>query len=159
MQAVRPIRVGGDRCIALFFLDHALEGSEGLASRPDRSLPPGKAWYPLNRRLGGPLGRSGEVRKISPPTGIRSRDRPARSVVAIPTELSRPTLSAWTRPFHLSAEVKSERNYTSTYSKPTPWSRVLEKLTGFQLVKKFPSFYGTQKFITAFTNTFVANIS
>ena len=26
-----------------------------------------------------------------------------------------------------------------------------EKLTGFQLVKKFPSFYGTRRFITAFT--------
>jgi hypothetical protein len=25
-----------------------------------------------------------------------------------------------------------------------PWSRVLEKLTGLQLVKKFPAFYGTQ---------------
>jgi len=35
----------------------------------------------------------------------------------------------------------------------TPWSRVLlEKLTGFQLVKKFPAFYGTRLFITAFTN-------
>ena len=35
----------------------------------------------------------------------------------------------------------------------TPWSRVLlEKLTGFQLVKKFPTFYGTRKFITAFTS-------
>jgi hypothetical protein len=33
-------------------------------------------------------------------------------------------------------------------------SRVLfEKLTGFQLVKNFPSLYGTQKFITAFTST------
>jgi len=33
----------------------------------------------------------------------------------------------------------------------TPWSRVLlEKLTGFQLVKKFPAFYGTRKFITSF---------
>ena len=31
-------------------------------------------------------------------------------------------------------------------------SRVLlEKLTGFHLVKKFPAFYGTQRFITAFT--------
>ena len=27
----------------------------------------------------GPKGRSGQVRKISPPTGIRSPDRPARS--------------------------------------------------------------------------------
>ena len=33
----------------------------------------------------------------------------------------------------------------------TPWSRVLEKLTGFQLVKKFPAFYETGRFITAFT--------
>jgi hypothetical protein len=34
----------------------------------------------------------------------------------------------------------------------TPWSRVLlEKLTGLQLVKKFPTFYGTRRFITAFT--------
>ena len=35
----------------------------------------------------------------------------------------------------------------------TPWSRVhLEKLTCFQLVKKFPSFYGTRRFITAVTS-------
>ena len=34
-----------------------------------------------------------------------------------------------------------------------PWSRVLlEKLTGLQLVKKFPAFYGTQKFITPLTS-------
>ena len=31
-----------------------------------------------------------------------------------------------------------------------PWSRVLEKLTGSQLVKNFPSFYGTRSFITVF---------
>jgi len=35
----------------------------------------------------------------------------------------------------------------------TPCSTViLEKLTGFQLVKKFPAFYVTRRFITAFTN-------
>jgi prepilin signal peptidase PulO-like enzyme (type II secretory pathway) len=34
----------------------------------------------------------------------------------------------------------------------TPRSRVIpEKLTGPQLVKKFPTFYGNQGFITAFT--------
>ena len=34
-----------------------------------------------------------------------------------------------------------------------PWSRVLlEKLTGLQLVKKFPTFYGTRRFTTAFTS-------
>jgi len=35
----------------------------------------------------------------------------------------------------------------------TPWSRVLlEKLTGSQLVKKFPAFYGTRRFNAAFTS-------
>ena len=35
----------------------------------------------------------------------------------------------------------------------TPWNRaLLEKLTGFQLVKKFPAFYETRRFITAFTS-------
>ena len=33
----------------------------------------------------------------------------------------------------------------------TPWCRVLEKLTSLQLVKKFPAFHGTQRFITALT--------
>ena len=43
-------------------------------------------------------------------------------------------------------------NYLLTYLL-TPWSRVLlEKLTGFQLVKKFPTFYGTRRFITTFTS-------
>ena len=45
----------------------ALEVGEGSVSRPGRSLPPGKTRYPLFRRLGGPQGRSGQVRKISPP--------------------------------------------------------------------------------------------
>ena len=35
----------------------------------------------------------------------------------------------------------------------TSWSKVLlEKLTGFHLLKKFPAFYGTRRFITAFTS-------
>jgi hypothetical protein len=35
----------------------------------------------------------------------------------------------------------------------TTWSRVLlEKLTGLQLVKKFPAFYGTRKFLTTLTS-------
>ena len=35
----------------------------------------------------------------------------------------------------------------------TPWCRVLlEKLTGLQLVKKFPAFHGTRNFITALTS-------
>ena len=35
----------------------------------------------------------------------------------------------------------------------TPWCRVLlEKLTGLQLVKKFPAFHGTRRLITALTS-------
>ena len=60
-------------------MTRALEGGEGSASRPGRTLPPGKNRYPLYRRLGGPHGRSGQVRENPPPTGIVSRDRPARS--------------------------------------------------------------------------------
>ena len=71
----------GSRGIALLFHDQRiLEGGEGSASRPGRSLPPGTTRYPLYRRLGGLQGWSGQMRKISPPTGIRSPDRPVRKV-------------------------------------------------------------------------------
>jgi len=43
------------------------------------ALPPGKTRYPLYRRLGGPQGRSGGVRKNLASTGIRSPDSPSRS--------------------------------------------------------------------------------
>ena len=36
-------------------------------------LPPWKTRYPLHRRLGGPQGRSGRVRKMSPPPGLDPR--------------------------------------------------------------------------------------
>jgi len=51
----------------------ALEGSEGSELRPGRYLPSGKTRYPLYKRLGGPQGRSGQVRKISPPPGFDPR--------------------------------------------------------------------------------------
>jgi len=42
--------------------------------------------------------------------------------------------------------------YKNTYLL-TPWCRVLlEQLTGLQLVKKFPAFHGTRRFITALTS-------
>ena len=34
------------------------------------ALPPGKTGYPLYRRLGGPQGGSGQMRKISPQPGF-----------------------------------------------------------------------------------------
>jgi len=63
----------GSRGIALLFLDHCTRKGEWPASRPDRSLPPGKTRYPLHGRLSGSQGRSGQVRKISPPSGFDPR--------------------------------------------------------------------------------------
>jgi hypothetical protein len=37
------------------------------------ALPPGKYRYPLYMRLGGPQGRSGQVREISPSPGFDPR--------------------------------------------------------------------------------------
>jgi len=49
--------------------------------------------------------------------------------------------------------------YLRTYAL-IPWIRVLvEKLTGLQLVKKFPAFYGTRRFITAFTSAHQLSLS
>jgi hypothetical protein len=59
-------------------LTSALEGVSGQRHVP-AVLPPGKTRYPLYRRLGGSKSRSGRIRKISLPNGIRSPDRPARS--------------------------------------------------------------------------------
>ena len=52
---------------------HGAEGDEWSASRPGLSLHPGKTRYPLYRRLRGPQGWSGQVRKISPPPGFDTR--------------------------------------------------------------------------------------
>jgi hypothetical protein len=41
-----------------------------LAPRPSRFTPAKEPRYPLYRRLGGPQGRSGRLRKISPPPGF-----------------------------------------------------------------------------------------
>ena len=52
-----------------------------------------------------------------------------------------------------------DRIYLLTYLL-TPWCRVLlEKLTGFQLVKKFPAFRGTRRFITALTSVRYLSLS
>ena len=50
-------------------LTSALDGVGDQRHGPT-SLPPGKTRYPLYRRLDRPQGRSGRVRKISPPPGF-----------------------------------------------------------------------------------------
>jgi hypothetical protein len=75
VQTIGPI--GGVEVEIYTFMTTAVEGGERSESRPGRSLPLGKTRYPLYRRLAGPQGRSGQVRKISPLNAIRSPDRPA----------------------------------------------------------------------------------
>ena len=59
-------------------LTSAIDGV-GVQRYVPADLPPEMAQYPLYSRLGWHQGRSGRVRKISPPTGIRFPDRPAHS--------------------------------------------------------------------------------
>ena len=59
------------------------------------ALPPGKTRYPLYRRLGGSQGTYGRVWKISPTTGIRSPDRPARRVSLYRLSYRGPTFYMW----------------------------------------------------------------
>ena len=64
----------GSRGIALTFLDHGTRRGWGVSVTPRPLFTPGeKNRHPLYRRLGGPQGRSGQVRKISPPPGFDLR--------------------------------------------------------------------------------------
>jgi hypothetical protein len=60
-------------------LTSALDWGGWSTPRPGRFTPGKETRYPSYRRLSGPQGRSGRLQKISPPTGIRSPDRPTRS--------------------------------------------------------------------------------
>jgi hypothetical protein len=57
----------GSRGIALLLHDHGTRRGWGVSVTSRPFLPPGKTRYPVYRRLGGPQGKSGQVRKISPP--------------------------------------------------------------------------------------------
>ena len=66
------------------------------------------------------------------------------------------SISFWSicfpRWYDFTVKIQHIRSYLLTYLL-TPRCRVLlEKLTGLQLVKKFPAFHGTRRFITALTS-------
>jgi len=70
----------GSRGIALLFHDQRhYKGVRGLRQAPAVLYPRGKIRYQFFRKLNGPPVRSGHVRKISPPPGLRSPDLPASS--------------------------------------------------------------------------------
>ena len=70
-QATKTQRVSTG--IALPFHDLGAYVGVGGQHHAPAALPPGKTRYPLYRRLGGPQGQSGRVRKISPPPGFDPR--------------------------------------------------------------------------------------
>jgi hypothetical protein len=81
LEQATQIKSGG-RGIALFILQLRRWRGVGDHCRAPSALSPGKTRYPWYRRLDGPQGRSGLVRKISPvPVFV---PRPIQSV-AIPT--------------------------------------------------------------------------
>ena len=63
----------GSRCIALLFDQTLALGGVGGQHHVPAALPPGKTRCVLYRRLGELQGRSGEVKKISPPPGFDPR--------------------------------------------------------------------------------------
>ena len=78
VQAVRP--TGGVHLhSSTLSLTSAPHVGGWSTPRPGRFTHGKVTRYPLYRRLGRPQGRSGQVRKISTYTGIRSQDSPARS--------------------------------------------------------------------------------
>jgi len=60
----------GSRHSSTLSLTSALDGVGGQRHIP-AVLRPGKTWYPVYRRLVGPEGRPGRVRRISPPPSCR----------------------------------------------------------------------------------------
>ena len=69
----RPRKPRGGAEVMLYYFFHL--GARWwwvITPRPGR-FTPGKTRYPLYRRLGGPQGRSGRGRKISPPPGFDPR--------------------------------------------------------------------------------------
>jgi hypothetical protein len=60
------------RVTALLFLTSLLDGVGGQLQAPAVLLP-GKTRYPLYKKLVGPQGRTGRVRKFLPPPGFDSR--------------------------------------------------------------------------------------
>jgi hypothetical protein len=74
----RPRRPRGVEIRSTLSLTSALDGVGGHRHAP-AALSPGNTRYQPCRRLGGPQGRSGRMREISPPNVILTLDRPARS--------------------------------------------------------------------------------
>ena len=95
---------GGEEVSSTLSLTSALDGG-GWDTHAPNALPSEKTRYPLYRMLDGPQDRSGWVQKISPPTGIRSPDRPARRELLYRLHYPGPRL-------HITLNKQSWNNFT-----------------------------------------------
>jgi len=120
----------------------------GVNPTPRPPLPPGKTRYPLNRRLGGPQGRSGRAGNLVL-TGIGSRTFQSGSSVTISTELPGPLLvtRALQKHFNKYHSLTMQGEINSVYK----IGAFLENLKVFQIVTKLPTFNGTKNLVTSLT--------
>ena len=79
----------------------AIDGGGWSTPLPGR-FTPGKTRYPLYRRLGGPQGRSGRVRKISPPSAFDPRTVQSVAVMATKLKSGNPPPAPQKRTFYWS---------------------------------------------------------
>jgi len=126
--------------------------------------------YPASYSMGGYIGPFIGVKRselefdLSPPSSAKLKNVCVCVCVAVALFLY---MSQWHRQHQLNSDigifdfVQSCHTHISTSVLLTylltyllsPWCRVLlEQLTGLQLVKKFPAFHGTRRFITALTS-------
>jgi hypothetical protein len=97
LEEAMKAQTGEYRYSSALSLTSALDGVGGQRHAP-AVLPPRMTRYPLNRRLGGPPGRSGRVRRTSPPPGFDPRT--VQPVTSLSTD--------WTIPAHFSINVTSK---------------------------------------------------
>ena len=83
----------GSRGIALLFLDHGTRRRWGVSVTPQSLFTPRERPGTIVQEAGCAPGPVWTGAENLAPTGIRSPDRPARSLVAIPTELPSPFLN------------------------------------------------------------------
>jgi hypothetical protein len=115
-------------------------------------LHPGKTRYPLYRRPGGLQGRSGRVRKISPPTGIRYPDRPACSQSLYRLSYPSPLLVHTYIGYLVSLTYKNEHHYTCTDQQAANSSQVHRSLHNFG--SSFYRFYSRHLFLASVISKF-----
>jgi hypothetical protein len=136
-------RLGKKRYSSYSFTTSALDGGDWSASRPGRSLPPGKGpRYPFDRRLGGPQSRSEHRGRRKNPLllpGIEPRSTVVQLVFRHYTTWANPAplvtslfLKLFGAVFFLTTSLDSADTLTS---QPSGTADLLSKIISYDLIK------------------------